>query len=281
MKLKQTTMSLAVGVALAAVTLASQAATITTYDGTTAGTYGPFGGFDWASNGSAVATGYTLVDAGDTSLTNLVFWASAANVVDPAQVALTFPGIGILLGDYEFTVVAQLTETATCNAGAGYCTDASFDLVSGTWSIYYGALSAGAAPDANQLAGTGFTNGALILSGTFDPGFAGSFASADPSTGSGNNSLTGLVTYTNNTYINPNLLGTTVGTELKFGLARTDGGGLPTATPFEAIRCSLQTGTVCMQADANQSFTSVPEPASLALLGIGLIGLGFSRRKQQ
>jgi hypothetical protein len=288
MKLKQTTMSLAVGVALAAVTLASQAATITTYDGPTSGpfqtqgTFGPFGGFDWASNGSAVATGYTLVNAGDTSLTNLTFWASAANVVDPSQVALTNPGFGILADIYEYTVVAQLTETATCNAGAGYCTDASFDLVSGTWSIYYGALSAGAAPDANQLAGTGFTNGALILSGTFDPGFAGSFASANPTTGSGNNSLTGLVTYTNNTYINPNLLGTTVGTELKFGLARTDGGGLPTATPFEAIRCSLQTGTVCMQADANQSFTeSVPEPASLALLGIGLIGLGFSRRKQQ
>jgi hypothetical protein len=256
------------GAALFGIGSAASAAVIVTGDGARS----PFGGFDWAQNGSAVTTGFAPVTG--TNLTT-TYWANAIAVNAESGGVLSTPNLFPFnaAGTYEYTVLANITETVTClNAS---CSQAQFTATGGTFNIYYDT-----SPDSNLVSGSGITDGTLLISGDINAGPAGVFiAGAGGTSGTGVFEFTGDVLFTNTTYINPALLSTNAVATLQFGTSTTNwvpptglpgGGGIPA-------------GALVFQADGNQAFEPgfiVPEPGTLALGGLGLLLAAAGRRRR-
>lgn len=245
----------------------------------TGGQFTTFAGFDWSSNATAFTTGYDPATANDTF--GITFFSYGAALQSPNTVPsgmdLIANGGGANSTGFNWTVVANLNEQVfgclalTC----------AFDLLAGsTFDIYYNPTF-----DANHTAGslgTGFTNGVKIISGTLTPttlGLGGTFTTNVAGTaGQGSAALNGTITYTNSAYVAPNLLGTTVGTTLQFGTLTTqwtNPGG------YNGVAWTGRPDQVVFQADANQTFTQVPEPGTVSLLALGLLGAGMANRRKR
>jgi hypothetical protein len=292
MKLSKITAALALSAA-AAVGVSASAATITNADGALT----PFGGFDWASGGAAWTNGLAAAEnaanfnglgqcinlAACSFSINYVAWAG--NLTQPGGATLGAPGLdsdpnGVLNAgkSYEYTIKATLSATLL-QFVPGIA--AIYSVGTGTFSIYYDTTGNANLNDGGTGVWTGFGNGIKIIEGdwaTPTPELFNLF------NGSGNISLVGAVTFTDTNYVNPALVGTNVSSTLQLWPSQQITNFTPPVSVDGVALPNVQVNgpEALFQADANQAFTTVPEPTSMVLAGLALLGAGVvSRRRRQ
>jgi len=271
---------LAIAVALSGGVATLHAATLDTTTATPDdGILQNFTGFDWNSNGGGWVQGFDLTGAnltGDSDQFTFTYQAFANTIQTTSPTTnLYVASPGTETGSYEVTTFATITETATClNDG---CSSIAISLDSGNWDVYFDT-----SPDADQAAGTGFLDGVNILSGTWDSGLT-TFIATGPVgpgvIGTGGGFLIGTVTTTNSTYVDPDLVGTELQASLQF--PGQDAPSYTRPAAFNGTATGADTATdFVLQTDTSQDYTAVPEPAVLAMIGLGLLGIPLVRRRR-